>query len=195
MIEETAFLNRQSLELLAACVGRTWRFVTGSPLTEKPGFLFSWGQVEVACQEGKVAITSEEFISSFEGFESDYDTLFVGSVESKASAAEKRGDVSLVFRGSRVSNVLILRETITKTEMETPIWKYATDFAIVFELEEGFVAIFKGSHTGSQALQVCSSHSLEGLEISDSSLEWTSAATLGEEFIVERSFFQVGALL
>lgn len=191
MIEETAFLDRHSLKLLAACVGRTWRFVTGSPLTEKPGFLFSWGQVEVACEEGKIAITSEEFISSFEGFASDYDTLRVGSVEGRASSAEKRGDVSLLFRGSRVVNVSILRETITKTEMEKPIWKYATDFAIVFELDHGFVAIFKGSHTGSQALQVCSSKTLESLEISDSSLEWTSAATLGEEFVVERSFVQV----
>ena len=195
MIEETALLDRQSLELLAACVGRTWRFVTGSPLTEKPGFLFSWGQVEVACEEGKVAITSEEFISSFEGFESDYDNLRVGSVLDIASTAEKRGEVSFLYRGNRVANVSILRETITKTEMETPIWKYTTDFAIVFELNAGFVAIFKGSHTGSQALQVCSSGSLESLEISDSSLEWTSVATLGEEFIVKRSFFQVKDLL
>ena len=195
MIKETALLDRQSLELLAACVGRTWRFVTGSPLTEKPGFLFSWGQVEVACEEGKVAIISEEFISSFEGFESDYDNLRVGSVESSASAAEKRGELSFVFRGNRVVNVSILRETITKTEMKMPIWNYTTDFAIVFELNTGFLAIFKGSHTGSQALQVCSSGSLETLEISDSSLEWTSDATPGEEFIVKRSFFPVRDLL
>lgn len=78
--------------------------------------------------------------------------------------------------------------------METPIWKYATDFAIIFELDAGFVSIFKGSHTGSQALQVCFSATMESLEISDSSLEWTSVATLGEEFIVERSFIQVGDL-
>jgi hypothetical protein len=164
-------------------------------LTEKPGFLFSWGQVEVACEEGKVAITSEEFLSSFEGFESDYDNLRVGSALDSASVAEKRGEVSFLFRGNRVANVSILRETITKTEMETPIWKYTTDFAIVFELNTGFLAIFKGSHTGSQALQVCSSGSLETLEISDSSLEWTSVATLGEEFTVKRSFFQVKDLL
>jgi len=189
-----SFIDAASIRALESVVGSEWAYITGAVLSEKPGYLFAWDAVAIRTSKKTIAICSTEVDSDFEGALLDYDVLSAKFDDTVSREALARGDVSAKFAGATVEKIWILREKIVKRNLGEMEWCYSTDFAVLIELSAGSVGVFKGSHVGSQALQVTFAATVDALEISDSSDEWTFDSEIGVDYVVTREVLALSDL-
>jgi hypothetical protein len=82
--------------------------------------------VMVATDLGVVAITSRTQTADFEGFDSDYSVLAVDDRPVEWDVAKRKGNVYVQHQGELITNVCVVRETITEVRDGKTAWIYTT---------------------------------------------------------------------
>ncbi len=189
------FLSQASLLTLNDLMGQKWRFVTGDPLEGKAGRLFAWRNVFVGMEGATtVGIHLVSAISTVEGDENDYGRLEIDLRDHGLDEAVKRGEVSLKFGGSQVSNIYVIQETIRHSAMKAMDWEIDTHYGVVFELSVGAVAIIKAGQQA-DALDVVLADSLENLDIPKRDDAWNFDLELGESIEIHRQNIPLSELI
>ncbi len=189
------FLSQASLLTLNDLRGHKWRFVTGDPLEGKAGRLFAWRNVFVGMHgANNVGIHLVSALSTVEGDENDYGRLEIDSRDHGLDEAVKRGELSVKFGGSEVSNIYVIRETIRHSAMKTMDWEIDTHYGVVFELSLGVVAIIKAGQQA-DALNVVLADSLENLDIPKRDEAWNFDLELGESIEIQRQNIPLSDLI
>ena len=174
-------LTDGSLAALRSQKGKCWRLATGKPAPEKPGHHFSWEDVIVATDAGEVRIHTELTESDFEGYSEEYGQLSVHRDSEGLAKAQREGHVYFQHAGEQITEVYVVRITISQTMRGEPTWTYSSDCGVIFRLTEGAAAVCKiGHHT--DALDVFFADSVEALEIDYGFDEWDVANELGESY-------------
>lgn len=186
--------DRTSLHNLAALIGERWRLVTGDPLAEKPGHLFSWDNVVVASTAKVIRIHTELLVLDFEGYEEEYPILSVAADVGGLDAAQRDGRAFFQHQGEEIVQIHVIREVITQMMHGEQTWIFTTDYGVVFELARGAISVAKAGHH-SEALDVAIADALDAVDIPDRSVEWDWDNELGEEYRVAREFIPIGTLL
>ena len=184
-------LNDDSRRVLRSLKGKRWRLATGEPLAEKPRHYFAWNNVTVATDCGEVRIHTELLEKDFEGYEEEYAQLSVHSDSQGMAEAQRNGLVYFQHAGEVITEVYLIRITITQVMHGAPTWTYSTDYGVVFGLTEGAAAVCKTSHH-SEALEVFFADSVDELVIDDRVDEWDWANELGEEYESKRELIPLG---
>lgn len=175
------YLSAESLGILRSLKGKAWRLATGKPAPEKPGHYFSWDNVIVATDAGGVRIHTELTESDFEGYSDEYGQLSVHRDSEGLVKAQREGHVYFQRAGEQITDVYVVRITISQIMHGEPTWTYSSDCGVIFRLTEGAAAVCKiGHHT--DALDVFFADSVEALEIDDGFDEWDGANELGEDY-------------
>jgi len=95
--------------------------------------------------------------------------------------AQREGDVYFQHAGEQITEIYVVRITISQIMRGVPTWTYSSDCGVIFRLTEGAAAVFKiGHHT--DALDVFFADSVEALEIDYGFDEWDVANELGEDY-------------
>ena len=174
-------LTEGSLAALRSLKGKRWRLATGKPAPEKPGHHFSWDDVIVASDAGEVRIHTELAESDFEGYSEEYGQLSVHRDSEGLAKAQREGRIFFQHSGEQITDVYVVRITISQIMHGEPTWTFSSDCGVVFRLTEGAAAVCKiGHHT--DALDVFFADSVEALEIDYGFDEWDVANELGEEY-------------
>jgi len=174
-------LTDGSLAALRSQKGKRWRLATGKPAPEKPGHHFSWDDVIVATDAGEVRIHTELAESDFEGYSEEYGQLSVHRDSEGLAKAQREGNVYFQHAGEQITEVYVVRITISQIMHGEPTWTYSSDCGVIFRLTEGAAAVCKiGHHT--DALDVFFADSVEALEIDYGFDEWDVANQLGESY-------------
>lgn len=175
------YLGPASLDVLCSLKGRIWRLATGTPSLEKPGHHFSWDDVIVATDAGEVRIHTELTESDFEGYSEEYGQLSVQRDSEGLAKAQREGNVYFQHAGEQITEVYVVRITISQIMHGEPTWTYSSDCGVIFRFTEGAAAVCKiGHHT--DALDVFFADSVEALEIDYGFDEWDVANQLGESY-------------
>lgn len=178
---ETPYLGPESLDVLRSLKGKIWRLATGKPAPEKPGHHFSWDNVIVATDAGEVRIHTELTESDFEGYSEEYGQLSVHRDAEGLDKAQREGHVYFQHAGEQITEIYVVRITISQIMHGEPTWTYSSDCGVIFRLTEGAAAVCKiGHHT--DALDVFFADSFEELEIDYGFDEWDVANELGEDY-------------
>jgi hypothetical protein len=179
--QATFCLSAESLGFLRSLKGRSWRLATGKPSPEKPGHHFSWDNVIVATDGGDARIHTELVESEFEGYGEEYAQLSVHSDSQGLAEAQRDRRGCFEHAGARITEVFLMRISITQMMHGEPTWTYSGDYGVIFGLTEGAAAVCKtGHHT--DALDVFFADSVGELEIDDRFDEWDVANEPGEEY-------------
>ena len=179
--QATSYLSAESLGALRSLKGKTWRLATGKPAPGKPGHHFSWDDVIVATDAGEVRIHAELTESDFEGYSEEYGQLSVHRDSEGLAKAQREGNVYFQHAGEQITEVYVVRITISQIMHGEPTWNYSSDCGVIFRLTEGAAAVCKiGHHT--DALDVFFADSVEALEIDYGFDEWDLANELGEDY-------------
>ena len=133
-------------------------------------------------------------ISTVEGDENDYGRLEIDLRDHGLGEAVKRGEVSLKFGGSQVSNIYVIQETIRHSAMKAMDWEIDTHYGLVFELSVGAVAIIKAGQQA-DALDVVLADSLENLDIPKRDDAWNFDLELGESIEIHRQNIPLSELI
>jgi hypothetical protein len=189
------YLDSSSLEELSGLIGQPWGCVTGERASEAPGLtLFAWAEVTTELTGQAWTISSVMTGLDFEGFGEDYPCLRVSPGGSGLKAAQLTGRSFHQHHGETVEAIYVVRETITRTVDGQDQWEFSTDYAVVFSLSAGAVAIAKGGHHD-EALFVHISVDVESLQIPDRSNEWNWDNQLGESYQVQRVWLPIDEIL
>lgn len=174
-------LTDGSLAALRSQKGKRWRLATGKPAPEKPGHHFSWDDVIVATDASEVRIHTELAESDFEGYSEEYGQLSVHRDSEGLAKAQREGHVYFQHAGEQITEVYVVRITISQIVHGEPTWTYSSDCGVIFRLTEGAAAVCKiGHHT--DALDVFFADSVEALEIDYGFDEWDVTNQLGESY-------------
>ncbi len=184
-------LDDDSRHVLRSLKGKRWRLATGKSSPERPGHHFAWDNVIVATDCGEARIHTELVEKDFEGYEEEYAQLSVHSDSQGLAEAQRDGLVYFQHAGEVITEVYLIRLTITQVMHGVPTWTYSTDYGIVFGLCEGAAAVRKTSHH-SEALDVFFADSVDELDIDDRFDEWDWANELGEEYESKRELIPIG---
>lgn len=184
-------LNDDSRCVLRSLKGKHWRLATGEPLAEKPRHYFAWNNVIVATDCGEARIHTELVEKDFEGYEEEYAQLSVHSDSQGLAEAQRHGFIYFQHAGELITEIYLIRITITQIMHGVPTWTYSTDYGVVFGLTEGAAAVCKTSHH-SEALDVTFADSVAELELDDRVDEWDWANELGEEYESTRELILLG---
>lgn len=188
--------DKTSLSCLRGVLGSHWQLVTGERLTDKRGhYLLGLDSVTIGMKEGTLTFSSVETNLDFEDEDFSYDDFQVRKGDAALRDAVQFGDLEFKFANQTIGGITVVRERITRTSFGKGDWEFSTDFGVVFNLSEGAVAVFKGSHSSSGAIQVTFAESPDLIDVSDSTFEWTEGAELGEEYEVSREFIPIEDLL
>lgn len=183
-------LTEDSLVALRSLKGKRWRLATGKPSPEKPGHHFSWDNVIVATDSGGVRIHTELIVSDFEGYAEEYAQLSVHTDSEGLTEAQREGRIYFQHAGEQITEVYVVRISISQIMHGEPTWVYSSDCGVVFRLTEGAAAVCKiGHHT--DALDLSFAESVEALEIDDGFDEWDVANELGEEYECARELILI----
>lgn len=186
------YLDSASIKALSQLLGKQWDGVTGDLAPEAPRLtLASWAEVIAAVGGRSWTFSSRMAGSDFEGFEEEYPSLHVSVGGSQLEAASAAGRVFHQHHGETVEAIYIVRETITRSMDGEQEWEFSTDYAVVFELTSGALAIFKGGHHD-EALFVNIADDVDSIVIPDRSSEWSWDNQLGETFEVHRDWLPLG---
>jgi hypothetical protein len=92
-------------------------------------------------------ITGALFNGDFAGFVEEYGELQLTIATSEQeNKMISRGESYLHRYSSRILDVLIVSETLSKVSGSKEVWEYTTDVAIVLVLEAGFLCVTLLSH-------------------------------------------------
>lgn len=183
-------LTDGSLAALRSLKGKRWRLATGKPAPEKPGHYFSWDDLIVAADAGEVRIHTELAESDFEGYSEEYGQLSVHRDSEGLAKAQREGNVYFQHAGEQITEVYVVRITISQIMHGEPTWTYSSDCGVIFRLTEGAAAVCKiGRHT--DALDVFFADSVEALEIGYGFDEWDVANQLGESYDCSHELIQI----
>jgi hypothetical protein len=95
--------------------------------------------------------------------------------------ADREGRVFFQHAGEQITDVYVVRITISQIMHGEPTWTLSSDCGVIFRLTEGAAAVCKiGHHT--DALDVFFADSVEALEIDYGFDEWDVANELGEDY-------------
>ena len=119
--------------------------------------------------------------SDFEGYSEEYGQLSLHRGSEGLAKAQREGDVYFQHAGEQITEVYVVRITISQIMHGEPTWTYSSDYGVIFRLTEGAAAVCKiGHHT--DALDVFFADSVEALEIDYGFDEWDVANELGEDY-------------
>lgn len=136
-------LTEGSLAALRSLKGKRWRLATGKPAPEKPGHHFSWDDVIVATDASEVRIHTELTESDFEGYSEEYGQLSVHRDSEGLAKAQREGHVYFQHAGEQITEVYVVRITISQIMHGEPTWTYSSDCGVIFRLTEGAAAVCK----------------------------------------------------
>lgn len=190
-LQANFLLNDDSRRVLRSLKGKRWRLATGEPLAEKSRHYFAWNDVIIATDSGEARIHTKLAEGDFEGYEEEYAQLSVHSDSQGMAGAQRNGHIYFQHAGEVITEVYLIRITITQVMHGVPTWTYSTDYGVVFGLTEGAAAVCKTSHH-SEALDVSFAESVNELEIDDRIDEWDWANELGEEYESKRELIPLG---
>ena len=122
------------LAALRSQKGKRWRLATGKPAPEKPGHHFSWDDVIVATDAGEVRIHTELTESNFEGYSEEYGQLSVHRDSEGLAKAQREGNVYFQHAGEQITEVYVVRITISQSMHGEPTWTYSSDCGVIFRL-------------------------------------------------------------
>jgi hypothetical protein len=190
------FLDSFSLHEISKVKGSELDFVTGKRLSAVPGrVVSSVGSAVVRTSSGDLLVYAKPFVSSFEGSETEYDALSA-QFETEANVDWPRTrDVDFTFSGERITDVTIVRDTVTKESYLDDSWAFQTDFGVILKLTSGVVGIFKASYFLSEIVRLEFAESQTHFTDTNRSIEWTDSAVLGESFSFTREFIPIEDLL
>ena len=188
--QATFHLSAESLGVLRSLKGKTWRLTTGKPSPENSGHHFSWDDVIVATDGGDARIHTELVESEFEGYDEEYAQLSVHPDSQGLAEAQRDERACFEHAGARITDVFLVRISITQMMYGQSTWTYSGDYGVIFGLTEGAAAVCKtGHHT--DALDVFFADSVEELEIDDRFDEWDVANEPGVEYECARELIPI----
>ena len=114
---------------------------------------------------------SDLFEADFQGFVMTYAALSVSEDVGRFAEAKRLGNFYVQRQHETISEIQVVRETITETVQDARSWEYTTDVRLVFVLATGCVAVSKGIHH-TEMLVVSMARDTANLEIPDRSVEW-----------------------
>lgn len=164
----TTHFSDDDLALLRQLVGGEWLYVAGDTLGP------DWHtpeEVLVGTSNGSLAVISDLFEADFQGFVMTYAALSVSEDVGRFGEAKRLGNVYVQHQHEALSDIQVVRETITETVQGVPSWEYTTDVGLVFVLAHGCISVSKGSHH-TEMLVVSMARDTADLDIPDRSVEW-----------------------
>lgn len=116
---------------------------------------FSGSEVNLVTSQASLHIWAQiDELDRWEGAaggEPDYSTINVAKSDEGLAEAQSRGLVYFFHRDETITDVFIVRETVTHTALPTAFgaetWDYVTDVSIVLVLSEGALAVTKTNHS------------------------------------------------
>lgn len=161
-------LSADDLRHLRHLIGADWLYVAGECLSP------DWHapeEVLIGTTNGSLAVISDIVEAGFQGFRMTYSALSISDDVTSFEQARRLGNVYVQHQHERITDIQVVRETITETVNGEPSWHYTTDVGVIFCLEHGIVAVAKGSqHT--EMLVVSMGRDMADLDIPDRSVEW-----------------------
>ena len=193
---EMLCLDEFSLHEIAKVKGSELDFVTGRRMSAMPGrVVSSVGSAVIRTSAGDLTVFAKPFVSSFEGSATEYDALSARVDAVAAVDWPRTGNVDFTFSGEQISDVTVVRDTVTKESFGDEAWTFQTDFGFILKSEHGVVGIFKASYFLSEIVRIEFADSQLHFRDPDRSIEWTDSAVLGENFSFNREFMPIDELL
>lgn len=125
-----------------------------------------------------------------DGGEPDYTAIHVDRSDEGLAEAQEHGSMYFFHSGQTVTDVSIVRETVTQAAYGTEIWDYVTDVSIVFELSGGALAITKRNHSV-EDLVVTHAESVSSLKIPPTNGFWCHWNDMAYSFAARREWLTI----
>lgn len=178
-------LSPQELGILAELVGSDWIALSGARF---PRPTFAWQAVTLLTTTLTVRLELARERVDIAGETDLFPALHVS--RAARSGDQPAQDETTYFhdRGSRILSIWVVRETVVGNRTLFPDFVYIADVAVVFGLENSWIAVARGSHF-QDAFLIQRSARRESLEIPDSSGVWES--DLLDQYTVSREWIPI----
>lgn len=188
MTELSLCLDGHGLEHLYALIGEKWKLFGGGALSDWLTAI----SLFISTDGHEVTVTGEVEYLDFEREDETYSRLQVSSGAGGLGKAAAAGYLYYHHQGEEVTDVRILRETVSEFIDGARTWTLTTDIAIVFVLESGVIAVARVNYH-SELLCVVQARTVQDLVVDQLLSSWTNLVDRTYEF--ERRMIPVSELL
>lgn len=148
-----------SQRLLAALRGQRWRCFGAPEMAPQPGAPFD---IFFATEDAAITVCSMVDYLDVDGEESPFAALSVEPGAPRFDEVANNGNLYFFHSGAGVTDILVVRDTISEQRDGTSTWRFTTDVGIVFVLTTAVIAVSKlGLHD--EMLQVTVARSMDEL--------------------------------
>lgn len=170
MIIEQQLLSAESRGALARMRGEEVVSISGPSLSSAR---FAWDRVDINGPSETTTIMVEMSNSTFTGEDDEYPTIHVTRAAPSPTRGATRANEFFQERGRSVSEVWLVRTTVSATHDGEARFTYTTDDCIALRLDVGWLAVSKTGHI-MDALRIERALSREELDLPDPATEWVS---------------------
>ena len=166
-------LDHQSLEILRSMIGKSWQGFSAFENEGAPGKFSGWDSVGIQLDDVCIKVeNSENNLPLYEDFGDDIGHLSLDVWET-CSRAQGDEELKQCFAGQLIREIYVVRSQARAYRREVLTWNLSSDFGLVFGLENGFVAVTRGSYQG-YFLEVLVVSSIAELNVKGAWSYWTA---------------------
>jgi len=174
-------LKTEDIDRLTNLIGKTWDHY-GSQTLFNEGTLAA-SDMFLATSSSSISVLADFVLLDFEEGTDEFSFLRFENGEIGLTAARRNGNLYFDFRGSQISNVFIIRDTVTMFDQILEDRELVVDSGFVIETTTGSIGICKGSfYMADMFIQKFEAN--EPIELFDSNNEWESS--LHRRFTITR---------
>ena len=185
MIKTKQTLDQSDIYLLTQLSGCQWLDISGEDFDSED---FAWMEVRIETDGPAIRMFFEMEVLDIDGELDDYPVLHISESPEKNHGALRRGNIYYHEKNQPISDIWILRETITCEKNNEPFFENVADTTIAFKLENTWIAFIRSDHW-SDAFKIQRVAEREEIELPDSLNEWES--DLSHHYDLSREWIQV----
>jgi hypothetical protein len=149
---------------------------------------FSWFWLDITTTTKTIRCSNTLVNLAFANAPDEYTAFEVSEMPRMSGLAKARGNVYYQGKGQTINEVWIIQDCVHAFKDDQPTFDFVTDRAIVFRLDESWVAISKDS-LWSEAIHIQHANSRDSLVLRSQNDEWPSDLIERSEF--EREWVQL----
>jgi hypothetical protein len=185
---QSDLLSTEEVDLLALYIGSTWNSICGNSMDLD---FFAWGWVVINTSLGPLRITLESRELDFEGDWDDYSQFSIEQSDLGAREAAAKGEIFYFERDQEISEVWLVRDTMTNHRKDGQTIRYVSDVAIVFKFGSSWITISKNYHR-SEAIDVIRGSNASPIQVTNLESRWES--DLFNDYEHEREWIEIKRL-
>jgi len=181
-------LSREERALLASTIGSVWDHY-GAQAALDDGH-YALVDMYVQTESGALTIAACLETLNLEGSPDEYAHVQVRAGAAGSRVARQKGTIFLHDRGRTITDVLVVRDSVSSTDVGDEGFSLVADVGIVFVFGVEVVAICLGGPFASD-LTIVRASSMQALELPDTSAQW--GEDISYQLVFTRQLVRLGS--